>query len=217
LPVVRVSPTLYHPALTKRNNMTNKDHRVSASAGGPTRRYVFIAALVGSMIVAIALLVVTRDDEDVATSTSGTSPPVTTASSATSTPDSRDEVVARLQEILQIREQAFQERDATLFDRVYTNDCPCLRAGRNAIAALKKEKVRWQDRSISIDVRSARSINNKLWEVVALFTSDAFRIETEDGRLIREAPAERIRYRFLLVRTSDTELWRLGGASLVEG
>jgi hypothetical protein len=140
-------------------------------------------------------------------------PPPTT----TKTSDSKNEVVARLREILEVREQAFRERDASLFEDVYTSDCACLRAGRDAIAALKKEKVRWKSRSISIDIESARRINNGLWEVVALFASDSFRIETEEGVLVRDVPAERLRYRFLLVRASDTDLLRLGSASPVEG
>ena len=123
----------------------------------------------------------------------------------------------RLQEILQIREQAFDKRDASLFEDIYTSSCPCLRAGREAIAALKKENIRWKDRSISIEVQSAKSINKRLWEVTALFVSDSFRIETEKGELVREAPAERLRYRFLLVRASDTEPWLLGGASPIGG
>jgi hypothetical protein len=142
---------------------------------------------------------------------------VTIAPTTTKTPDSKNEVVARLREILEVREQAFRERDASLFEDVYTSDCACLRAGRDAIAALKKEKVRWKSRSISIDIESARSINNGLWEVVALFVSDSFRIETEEGILVRDVPAERLRYRFLLVRASDADPLRLGSASPVEG
>jgi hypothetical protein len=201
----------------KRDTMTNDDDRTSPSAGGPTRQYLFVGALIAFVFVAVVLLVIARDSDDAATPSSNAAPWETTAPTATTASDSRGEVVARLNEILQIREQAFRQRDASLFDGVYTNDCSCLRAGRNAIAALKKEKVRWQDRSISLEVQSARNLNNRLWEIVALFISDAFRIETEDGRLVREAPAERIRYRFLLVRTSNTESWRLGSASLVEG
>jgi hypothetical protein len=81
----------------------------------------------------------------------------------------------------------------------------------------KERRDLWKDRSISIEVQSAKSINERLWEVVALFVSDSFRIETEKGELLREAPPERIRYRFLLARTSDSELWRLGNASSIEG
>lgn len=198
--------------------MTNEDPRSSPSTDDRPRRYLLPGALISLVIVGLALFVTARDDERSATFGSDSSATVTTtASTATTVPNAKNEVVMRLQEILQIRERAFTERDASLFDDIYTSTCPCLRAGRGAIAALKKEKVRWRGRSISIEVQSVKSVNNKLWEVVALFISDSFRIETEEGALVRQAPAERLRYRFLLVRISDSDLWRLGGASSVEG
>jgi len=79
-----------------------------------------------------------------------------------------------------------------------------------------RERMLYGRREISIEIQSAKELSNKLWEVVAVFISDPFRIETEEGELIREAPAERIRYRFLLVRTSDSDQWRLGRASPIE-
>jgi hypothetical protein len=195
--------------------MPNKDHRSSPAPNDPRRRYLLPGALIALAIVGIALLVIARDDDLAATSPPATSG--TTASTGTTVPDTKSEVIARLQEILQIRERAFNTRDASLFGDVYTSSCPCLRAGREAIAALKKENIRWKDRSISIEVQSAKSINKRLWEVTALFVSDSFRIETDKGELVREAPAERLRYRFLLVRASDTEPWLLGSASPIEG
>lgn len=195
--------------------MPSKDHHSSPAPNDPRRRYLLPGALIALAIVGIALLVIVRDDDLAATLPPATSG--TTASTATTVPDTKKEVVARLQKILQIREQAFNKRDASLFDDIYTSSCPCLRAGREAIAALKKENIRWEDRSISIEVQSAKSINKRLWEVTALFVSDSFRIETEEGELVREAPAERLRYRFLLVRASDTEPWLLGSASPIEG
>ena len=198
--------------------MTNEEPRSSPSTNHRPRRYLLPGALIALVIVGLALFVTARDDERSATSGSDSSAPVTTtAPTATTVPNAKNEVVTRLGEILQIRERAFTERDASLFDDIYTSTCPCLRAGRGAIAALKKEKVRWRDRSISIEVQSVKSVNSRLWEVVALFISDSFRIETEEGALVRQAPAERLRYRFLLVRTSDSDPWRLGGASSVEG
>jgi hypothetical protein len=141
----------------------------------------------------------------------------TTAAPTTTTIDTKTEVVARLREILRVREEAFASRDASLFDQVYTSDCPCLKAGRDAIAALVKENVVWKGRSISILVQSTQRINDRLWEVVAVFTSKPFRIETEDGALIRTASAERITYRFLLFRPSEGEQWLLGNASVLKG
>ena len=198
--------------------MTKQDNPTPRTVTG-SRRLLYAGALIAILTTGVfALLVTSRDGDLAATSTSGASPSAGTVSpGSTATPSVRSTVIARLEEILQIREQAFRERDASLFDDVYTDTCLCLRAGRDAIAALKRENVVWTNRSISIDVQSAESISENLWEVVALFVSDSFNIETEEGKLVRKAPAERLRYRFLLVRTSGTETWRLERASLVEG
>jgi len=192
---------------------SNKDQRKSAILGN-ARGLIVLASLIALVILGVTLLVA-RDDESAATTPAATSSLVATTSTRTSA--SKDEVTRRLQDILQIREQAIRERDASLFEDVYSSECSCLRAGRTAIAALKREKILWKNRSISIEVQSTKMISSRLWEVVALFTSSPFRIETEAGQLVRESPAERIRYRFLLVRTSDEEPWRLGGASPIEG
>jgi hypothetical protein len=194
--------------------MPNEEKDTSPRSGDQFRR-LLPGALIALVIVGLVLLVIVRDDKGAATPP-GTSASATTVSTKTTSPDARSEVILRLQEILHVREQAFRERDATLFEDVYTSDCACLEAGRVAIAALKRENVLWQNREISIEIQSAKELSNRLWEVVAVFISDPFRIETEEGELVREAPAERIRYRFLLVRTSDSDQWRLGSASPIE-
>jgi hypothetical protein len=139
------------------------------------------------------------------------------AVASTTTINPRTDVVIRLQEILHIREEAFRRRDASLFDQIYAGDCPCLPAGREAIAKLLEEKVVWRERSISLQVQSATRVNDRLWEVAALFLSKPFRIETEQGRLIRTVPEERLRYRFLIVKPADDGPWVLGRVSLLRG
>jgi hypothetical protein len=198
--------------------MTKLDSLTPRAATG-SRRLLLAGTLIAILVtVVLALLVASRDDDLAATSTSIALPSEETNSpSATTTPSVRSTVIARLREILQIREQAFRERNATLFDHVYTDTCSCLRAGRDAIAALRRENVVWTNRSISVEIQSAESVGDNLWEVVALFVSDSFDIETEEGKLVREAPAERLRYRFLLARTSSAETWKLERASLIEG
>jgi hypothetical protein len=196
--------------------MQNEEHHSSPTTDSPSRRFLLPGVVMALAITIVALLIVGRDDKGV-TTTPSASTPQTSSTPTTTTPSTKTEVTARLREILEIREKAFAERDASLFTDVYTDDCSCLEAGRAAIAALEREKVLWRDRSTSIEVLSAREVNNKLWEVVAIFVSNAFRIETEEGQLVREVPAERIRYRFLLVRSSDSALWRLGSASPIEG
>jgi len=185
---------------------------------GPSRAAWVAATVVALLVVtAVVAVLMTRGDGEAAGSTAPEpSSSQTTASPTTTTIDTRTEVVARLREILRVREEAFARRDASLFNEIYSDDCPCLKAGRDAIAALVKENVVWKGRSVSILVQSTQRINDQLWEVVALFTSKPFRIETEEGALIRSAPAERIRYRFLLFRPVGGEQWLLGNASVLK-
>jgi hypothetical protein len=196
--------------------MSNEEHHSSRTNGNPSRRFLLLGAVMALAITVVTLLAVDRDDKVVTTS-SASSERTSSVATATTIPSTKAEVTARLKEILQIREKAFAERDAGLFEDVYTSDCSCLEAGRAAIAALEREKVLWRNRSTSIEVQSAREVNDRLWEVVGVFVSNAFRIETEQGELVRQAPAERIRYRFLLVRSSDAKSWRLGSVSPIEG
>jgi hypothetical protein len=197
--------------------MPNKDHP-DPPTGGKLRPYVLAGAVLALGIVCVTILLIARnDDTSAASSSTASRPGPTPAPGTTGRVDEEVEITTRLREILQIRERAFRDRNARLFDEVYTSDCSCLRAGRDAIAALRREGVIWRNRSISLEIQSARSLSDKLWEVVAVFVSDSFRIENEEGGLVREAPAERLRYRFLLVRSAGEETWRLGSASLVEG
>jgi hypothetical protein len=197
--------------------MPNEDQRAPSVADSTSRRYLLAVALMVVTIGAVTFVITRRDDSGNTNSSSPSRSEMAFASTTTRASDSKTEVVARLREILDVREQAFRERNAVLFEGVYSSDCTCLRAGRDAITALKKEKVRWKNRSISIEVQSARGVNDRLWEVMAIFVSNSFRIETEKGVLVRDVPGERLRYRFLLVRASDADPWLLGSASPVEG
>jgi hypothetical protein len=184
-----------------------------------SRRVLLTGLLLTLAVVGSIVVVVTRSDmlDGPATSTISPTTDSLAPPPATKGPDSSTEVVTRLQEILRVRERAFRDRNPALFEEIYSSDCPCLPAGRNAIAALKREHIIWRERSILVQIKSARKISDRLWEVMAVFRSEPFRIETEKGELVREAPAERLRYRFLLVRALDTKTWQLGSASLVEG
>jgi hypothetical protein len=195
--------------------MSNEDRHTKP--GASSWRLYLTAATLMALIVGAVLVVITRRDSENTNATLSSRPETTIAPTSTRASDSKAEVVTRLREIIDVREQAFRSRDARLLEEVYASDCSCLRAGRDAIAALKKERVKWKNRSISIKIESTRRINSKLWEAVGLFISAQFRIETEEGVLVREVPAERLRYRFLLVRPSDEVPWRLGSASPVEG
>lgn len=149
------------------------------------------------------------------------SPPATGSPRSAATPstglDARAGVAARLREILGIREQAFARRDIRLLETVYTADCTCLRSGRAAIARLLVDRAVWRGRVIAVEPLSLERLTERMWIVIALFSSRAFRIEREDGTLVRAVAAERQRYRFLLVQPEPGGQWLLGDASLLEG
>lgn len=198
--------------------MQRDDQQLQSASGRPIRRYLLLTALLALLVVGVAAVFIARNDDlGASPSSAAPNPESTSAPTTTRATSQRDEVIVRLQQIIDVRERAFRERNARLFDEVYSSDCPCLEAGRDAIAALRREKVQWKGRATSLEVINAQRINDRLWEAVAIFRSDPFRIETESGILVREVPAERLRYRFLLVRTSRENPWRLGDASLVEG
>jgi hypothetical protein len=74
----------------------------------------------------------------------------------------------------------------------------------------------WDGIETSIDVRSVRMVNSRLWIVAALFSSKALRIETESGRLVRQEKAGNDLFEFTLVKPQGTQQWLLGLASTVE-
>jgi hypothetical protein len=122
----------------------------------------------------------------------------------------------RLLEILRARERAYAVRDAAVLDTVYAVDCPCLRTGRAAIARLRADDAVWRGRSFSLGVERLSRVTDSLWIAIAVVRRDSFRIEGEDGGLVRAVPAARERYRFVLVRPPGRADWLLGHASLVE-
>jgi hypothetical protein len=132
-------------------------------------------------------------------------------------PGPRAAVTARLHEILRIREQAFGRRDTRLLETVYTADCPCLRSGRAAIARLLADRAVWRGRSVAVEIGGLRRVAERMWIAVALFSSRPFRIEREDGTLVRAVPAGRQRYRFLLVQPPSAGALLLGDAALLQG
>ena len=122
----------------------------------------------------------------------------------------------RLRDILRAREQAYARRDAAVLDAVYAVDCACLRTGRAAIARLRADHAVWRGRSFSLTVERLSRVNDSLWIALAVLRWDSFRIEREDGGLVRAVPAARERYRFALVRQDERGDWLLGHTSLVD-
>jgi hypothetical protein len=129
----------------------------------------------------------------------------------------QDEVVARLREILRIREDAYRFRDPELLRTIYSDDCPCLATDEKAIYELLEREHRWAGISTSIDVRSAKKIDQRIWVVVALLHSDRLQIETSGGAPVHVEPAGDDLFQFTLVMPRDSQEWLLGLATILEG
>jgi hypothetical protein len=131
--------------------------------------------------------------------------------------DPRADITARLREILRVREEAFARRDMRLLETVYMADCPCLLSGRAAIAQLLTDGAVWRDRAVTVEVTGLERSSDRVWVAAVLFSSRGFRIEREDGGLIRAVPAERRRYRLVLARPAPGDPWLVGDTAPLPG
>jgi hypothetical protein len=184
---------------------------------GPSRA-VWVAATATALLVAVAaaFLMTRSDGEAVGSLPSASSVPPTTASATPTTIDTETEVVARLREILRVRDRALETRNASLLSTIYTVDCPCLQGDRDAIRRLEQNHELWRGVSTSISVENLEQVNDRLWIVNALFVAAPFQVENESGVLIRKTPGERNLTRFALARPVGRAEWLLGHVSLIE-
>jgi hypothetical protein len=184
---------------------------------GPSRAAWVAATVVALLVVtAVVAVLMTRGDGEAAGSTvPEPSSSQTTASPTTTTIDTRTEVVARLREILRVRDVAYRRRDAELLKTIYTNDCPCLAGDGNAIKQLLKDNAIWVGASTSIRVEKLERVSDRLWIVIANFNASPFRIETESGQLVRSIEGRSELFRFVLARIAARTEWMLGYAAPV--
>jgi hypothetical protein len=188
---------------------------------GGTSRRAAVAAIAAALLLVVAVVAVfaTRGDGDAAGSTAPEPPPsqtTTAAATTTTTIDTETEVVARLREILRVRDRALETRNPNLLASIYTVDCPCLTGDRDAIRRLRHAREVWLGVSTSIRVQKLERINANLWIINAFFVAAPFNVESESGDLIRKNPEERHLSRFVLARLANDGEWLLGHVSLIE-
>jgi hypothetical protein len=111
----------YHPAAPE-DTMNPDDHPAPPppTPSGPSRRVTAFAVVTVALtlVVAVAVVLTIRGDGDAAgSSPSQPPPPQPSAAATTTTLDPKTEVVARLREILRVRDRAFHDRDAELLPR----------------------------------------------------------------------------------------------------
>jgi hypothetical protein len=178
-----------------------------------SRNRIVGASVVVLLSVALLYFALAGEDSDPYIS----SPPTSGSSGAGATSfRPEDEIVDRLREILQIREEAYQSRDPELLRSIYSSDCPCSSSDERAIMELLDRGHVWKDVATSIEVRSVREVSSRLWVVVAVFGSKPLRIETESGRFVRQEQAGSDLFEFTLVKPAEEPQWLLGLASIVE-
>jgi hypothetical protein len=183
---------------------------------GPSRAVWITATATALLVAALAWFLTARSDGDAVGSPAPPPPssvPATTASPTTTTIDTKTEVVARLREILRVRDKALQDRNADLLSDVYTVDCPCLEGDKNAIKELADKDYRLVGGATSIRVRRTERVTERLWLIIADFESAPLRVETAGGELVRQEPAGSDLFQFALAKPVDTTEWLLGRAS----
>jgi hypothetical protein len=155
-----------------------------------SRRLVATGLLMVVLLVALlGTLLWTRQEDEREVAPSAATPSSVEALPTSTTRDTRDEVIERLQQILRIRDKAFRERDAEILKDLYTTDCPCLEGDRNAIRELTENNYHIVGGTTSILIRRVERVTDRAWLIIADFRSAPLRVEAEGDRLIREEPA----------------------------
>jgi hypothetical protein len=174
-----------------------------------------ILAFLALAALLFAFLMMRNDNGSANGSRSEVHAPSSSPQTATSV-DEKEELVSRLEEILAIRERAYRSRDPRILDEIYTVDCPCRKSDSNAILELIKEDYVWVGGETSIRVRRTERVSERMWVIVADFRSEALRIETKSGSLIRSEPQGQDSFEFVLAKPAGATRWLLGRASAFE-
>jgi hypothetical protein len=181
----------------------------STPSRGRTPRVLVAAALV--LALAAAFFVLRQDNPASQPPAPAPKPPPATAPPTTLDPEK--EVVARLQEILRVRDEAYVKRDTELLESIYTTDCPCLEGDGNAIRELRKKRYMWVGASSSIRVRRVERVTNRQWLITADFQSAPLQIKSETGRLVRREAGGSELFQFALAKPPTSDEWLLGRAT----
>jgi hypothetical protein len=198
--------------------MPNEDHRATGSKPNNTNaRRGFLAVLAILSIGALLFTVLTMRDDDRATGSprsDALDPYLSMQTTTTVGPEA--ELISRLREILADREAAYRKRDPKLLREIYTEDCPCLESDSNAIRELIRENYVWVGGETSIRVRSSKRVTERMWIIVADFSSESLRIQTDSGRTVRSEPRGSDLFQFVLAKPSGSTQWFLGRATSYE-
>jgi hypothetical protein len=111
-----------------------------------------------------------------------------------------DAVVERLEEIFEIQDRAFRDRDERILHSVFAADCRCLAAGQERIRALRGDELRWVGYRSRVSDAHAVRMDVRTWTVTAVVSASRTRVETESHEVLRLIPAGRLRWSFVLTQ-----------------
>jgi hypothetical protein len=179
------------------------------AVGGAVRGTVarWAAVIVLSAVVALlAVDLLRHDDERIAaaptrTHSAESSPPKAAVPAETAI-NSRT-AVRRLEEIFEIQDRAFRERDETLLRSIFAPDCPCFAAGTYRIRTLRADVLRWVGYRSRVSGAVATRTDARTWSVNATVRAAPTRVETDSRELLRLIPPERLRWTFVLTEPPD--------------
>jgi hypothetical protein len=198
--------------------MPNEDHQATATQPKSPKALRGILIILAILTTGLLLTTLALRDEEGTTgrpADDALSPPPSMQS--TTTVGAEDELVSRLEQILADREAAYRKRDPEILKTIYTVDCPCLESDSNAIRELIREDYVWVGGETSIRVRRSERVNERMWIIIADFTSEPLRIQTESGRTVRSEPRGSDPFQFVLAKPAGSSHWLLGRATSFVG
>ena len=141
-----------------------------------------------------------------------------TGSETTTRPAGQDgeEILNRLREILKVRDEAYQQRRASLLDSIYTPDCPCRAADTLAIQQLLRDRQLQVGGVTEVVDPVAQRVSERQWVVTAVLRTSQLQVRSESGQVLRTEPPDANRWRFALVLPPRGHAWLLGGAWLLQ-
>ena len=129
----------------------------------PSPRLLIAIGFAAVVLSAVFLWVVPNAHESDPRVLPGYSPLLTTTSGHSLTSHtSQGEIASRLERILQIREAAYRFRNPERLREIYSDDCPCLESDERAISELIERGHKWTGITTSIDVRSVKSVSDRI-------------------------------------------------------
>ena len=160
----------------------------------------FVAIVLVSLFVAGSLGVVATRSAAPAVDSAQEPETAPVASASTAAVQVRDRIVARINELMLLREIALRERDPRLLESVYAPGAGGLARDRAEIARLRSSGRRLDGLRMPVKVFDAYRPGNGSWVVVARVGRSPARLVTGSGRQVRATRATTAVYRCTLVR-----------------